>query len=251
MSFAPEALSRDRFLDGRLALLQPRQGYRAAIDPVLLAAFVPAGAGERVLDLGCGAGTAALCLAVRVPGLDLHGLELQANYAGLARQNAGRNGIALHVHRGDLRAPPPALLERPFAQVLANPPFHPAAAPRAGDAGRDEAHREGAAPLALWIDAGLKRLAPGGWFTLIHLAARLGEVLTAFKGRAGGAEVLPVAARAGQPAGRVLVRARKGGRGPLKLLPPLELHHGGAAQAGDDGYTDRARGVLRGAAGLP
>ena len=77
MGFAEAELTRDAFLDGRLHLWQPRRGYRAATDPVLLAAFTPAKSGERVLELGCGAGAAALCLAVRVPGLDLHGLELQ------------------------------------------------------------------------------------------------------------------------------------------------------------------------------
>jgi tRNA1Val (adenine37-N6)-methyltransferase len=76
-AFAETELTRDGFLGGRLALLQPRDGYRAGTDPVLLAAFVPAREGESVLDLGCGAGTAALCLAARVPVLELHGLELQ------------------------------------------------------------------------------------------------------------------------------------------------------------------------------
>ena len=107
-SFAEAELTRDAFLDGRLRLWQPRRGYRAATDPVLLAAFTPAWPGQRVLELGCGAGAAALCLAVRVPGLDLHGLELQAAYAGLARRNAAENGLALEVHEGDLRHPPAA-----------------------------------------------------------------------------------------------------------------------------------------------
>ena len=155
MSFAPAELSCDAFLDGRLRLWQPRRGYRAATDPVLLAAFVPARPGERVLELGCGGGTAALCLGRRVPGLELHGLELQPAYAELARLNAAENGLALAVHEGDLRRPPAALRRLVFDHVLANPPFHPPPATGADDPGRDRAHREGEAGLADWIAAGL------------------------------------------------------------------------------------------------
>ncbi len=111
--FAAEALTDDTLIDGRVRLAQPRRGYRAAIDPVLLAAFVPARPGERVLDLGCGAGAAALCLAARVPSLDLHGLELQAGYAALARANAAANSVALAVHEGDVRRPRPACARSP------------------------------------------------------------------------------------------------------------------------------------------
>ena len=81
-------LSTDAFLGGRLSIMQPIRGYRAAADPVLLAAAVPARAGDAVLELGCGAGVASLCLGQRVPGLIQFGLELQPAYAALARRNA-------------------------------------------------------------------------------------------------------------------------------------------------------------------
>ena len=88
MSTKDSGTTRDAFLGGKLRLRQPRRGYRAGIDPVLLAASVPARPGQSVLDLGCGAGAAALCLAARVGGLRLAGLERQADYAELARANA-------------------------------------------------------------------------------------------------------------------------------------------------------------------
>jgi tRNA1Val (adenine37-N6)-methyltransferase len=243
MSFPPEALTRDAFLDGRVSLLQPRRGYRAAVDPVFLAAFVPARSGERVLELGCGAGAAALCLAARVPGLELHGLEVQPDYAALARANAAAAGAAMAVHEGDLAAMPAALRGLSFDQVLANPPFHAGGAP-SPDPGRARAHAE-ATPLALWIDAGLRRLRTGGVLTLIHPPGRLGAILAALEGRAGAAEVLPLAPREGRPAVRVLLRARKGARGPLVLHHPFTLHEAKAHNRGSDPYTAPARGVLR------
>ena len=101
--FTEDQLSDDKFIGGRLHLWQPLRGYRAATDPVFLAAACPAAAGESVLDLGCGAGAAALCLAVRVPEVVLSGLEVQPDYAMLARRNAERNGIVMDVVEGDLR----------------------------------------------------------------------------------------------------------------------------------------------------
>jgi tRNA1(Val) A37 N6-methylase TrmN6 len=243
---AGDGLTCDAFLDGRLRLWQPRAGYRAATDPVLLAAFVPALPGERVLELGCGAGTAALCLAARIPGLELHGLEVQPAYAALARRNAAENGLALAVHEGDLRRPPAALRALAFDHVLANPPFHPAGVTGAADPGRDAAHREGEAGLADWIDAGLRRLRPGGRLALIHRTARLGAILAGLEGRAGAVEILPLAGRDGRPAERVLVRARKGRRAPLVLHAPFTLHEGRAHDGDRESYTAAAQRVLRG-----
>jgi tRNA1(Val) A37 N6-methylase TrmN6 len=247
--FPPGALCEDRLLGGRLVLLQPRTGFRAGSDAVLLAAAVPAWPGESALDLGCGAFAAGLCLAVRVPGVVLAGMELQPPYAALARANAARNAIPAEVVEGDLARPPAALAQRGFDHVLTNPPFFPRAATPAPDPGRDRARRE-AAPLALWLDAALRRLRPGGRLTLIQRAERLPEVLAALAGRAGAITVLPLAARAGGPAGRFILWARKGARGPFGLAAPFVLHAGAAHVSGADGYSPAAEAVLRGAAAL-
>lgn len=245
MSLAmPADLAGDGFLDGRVRIRQPARGYRAATDPVLLAAAVPARPGDLVLDLGCGAGTAALCLSERVGGLALHGLELQPEYARLARENAALNGRALIVHEGDLRAMPAVLRGMAFDAVMLNPPFH---APRdigSPDPGRDIANRRGDATLADWIGAALARTRPGGHVVVIMRAEGLPEILAALAGRAA-AVVLPLAARVGRDARRVIVRARKGARAPFRLAAPLVLHEGAEHRADGDDYSARARAILR------
>ena len=103
MSFSEEDTSLDGFLGGALHIYQPVNGYRAATDPVFLAAAVSAKQGDQVLELGCGVGVASLCLKSRHPDVDITGLELQANYAELARLNAMENDILFHVIEGDLK----------------------------------------------------------------------------------------------------------------------------------------------------
>lgn len=242
--FAPEDLSDDKFLMGKLRLLQPRQGYRAATDPVLLAAACPARAGESVLDLGCGAGAAGLCLAARVPDLRLFGLERQPAYAALARENAARNGIAMQIEVGDLTEMPRAL-RIDFDHVIANPPWYPPGGTPSPDAGRAAALQIDT-PLGDWVTAASKRLRPGGWLTLICGVDGVPALLAALGTTMGSAAVLPLAAREGRPALRMILQARKGGRGAFRLLAPFILHRGAAHDGDREAYTPAANSVLRG-----
>lgn len=238
-----DSLRLDRFLGGVLAIWQPRHGYRAATDAVLLAAAVPAREGQSVLELGCGAGAALLALGRRVAGLRLFGVERQPVYAELARRNAEENRIEAGIVAADLTALPSALRAASFDHVLMNPPYFAPGDPAARDAGRDMAQRE-ETPLGDWIGCGLSRLKTGGHLTLIHRAERLPKILATLDGHAA-ATVRPLAPRAGRAAGRVLVLARKGARSPFRLLAPLVLHEGATHPGDHDHFTAAASAVLR------
>ncbi|WP_234990143.1 tRNA1(Val) (adenine(37)-N6)-methyltransferase [Roseivivax lentus] len=248
--FAAEALSVDAYLGGRLRLAQPLRGYRAGIDPVLLAAAVPAMAGQRVLDLGCGAGAALFCLATRIPGLLLTGVERQADYAALAMRNAEENGLAARIATADLAALPADLRQERFDHILANPPYWQAEARDAAqDPGREAALCE-VTPLATWIKVAARRLAPAGQLHMVHRAERLPDILTALHGRLGSIELKPLAPRTGRAARLILVRARKGGRAGFRLHAPLILHDGAQHVADGEDYTPAVRAMLRDAAPL-
>ncbi len=234
------AATPDGFLDGRLSVLQPPDHARASIDAVFLAAAVPAASGQRALELGSGAGAASLCLAWRVPGLAVEGLELQAHLVSLACESAGLNRLDGRVRftAGDLRRR--AIRGTGFDHVLMNPPYHEAGTTRPSPIpGRALAHAELAGGLADWIGAGLDALRRGGMLTVIHRVERLGALLALLGDRAGAATIFPLWPARGRPARRILIRARKGSSAPSQLLPGLVLH--------DDAgrFTAEAEAVLR------
>ena len=249
--FCEDDLSRDAFLGGRVFLYQPRRGYRAGVDPVLLAASVPARAGQSVLELGCGAGAAILSLGARVPGLRLTGIEVQPGYADLARRNAAANTQEMEVVCADLADLPATLRQRQFDHVIANPPYFRAGAHvSADDPGRRLALGE-RTPLEDWLAVAARRLAPRGYLHLIHRSERLPDLLAGCAGRLGSLEVLPLAARAGRAPELVILRARKGGRGAFRLHAPLILHEGAHHLRDADSYQTEIAQVLRAAASLP
>ncbi len=243
--FDDSELTRDAFLGGRLFLWQPKAGYRAGVDPVFLAASVPARAGEQVLDMGCGAGAAALCLGARVPDLALTGLEVQPGYAALARRNAEAAGLSMEVFDGDLTAPPAALRQMSFHHIIANPPyFDPSARIQAEDAGRERALAE-QAPLGAWVAFAARRLRPRGYLHVIQRMVRLPDLIAAAEGRLGSIEVLPLAARVGRPPEHVIFRARKDGRAPFRLYYPVVIHYGANHLADAEDYSTEIASVLR------
>ncbi|WP_245560792.1 tRNA1(Val) (adenine(37)-N6)-methyltransferase [Fodinicurvata sediminis] len=233
-------------LDGRVHLRQPLNGYRVAIDPVFLAAATPARDGQTVLDLGCGAGAAALCLLARVPGCHVTGWELQPELAELARENSARNDVrerfAATCRNGLERV---SANHGRFDLVMTNPPYlADGQATPSPTAGKSLANQESEGSLQDWLCAALHYLRPGGHLSVIHRADRLHELLAALHLRAGDIAVFPLWPRQGQAARRVLLRARKDSGAPTRLLPGLELH--GAGQH----FTPEADAILRKAQSL-
>jgi tRNA1(Val) A37 N6-methylase TrmN6 len=232
--------SDDYFLDGRLAIRQPVDGYRAGSDPLFLAAAVPAQAGERVLDLGCGVGTASLCLLARVAGVQVTGLELQPALAELARANAHANGLALEVAEGCITRPPPGVSMHSFDHVITNPPWYePGTISRPAAESKAIGHLE-EVDLATWLKQAVRFLKPKGRLFVVHRADRLGDILAGLHPlKVGEIRVVPLWPKPGRPAGRVVVMARKDSRAPLEVLPGLVLHHPSGS------YTDNADEILR------
>jgi len=240
-------ITQDSVLDGRVKLRQPARGYRAGLDAALLAAACDAAVGARVIEAGCGAGAALLAAAARRPEARFVGVERDPQALALARENIAANGLEGRVEAlaGDVALRFSGLGLAPFDAALANPPFFDDPEALRGPA----AERRGAwmadDGLEAWIGFLCKAVREGGTITLIHRADRLADILRLLAPKAGSAQVRPVQPFADQPAKRVLVRAVKTGKAPLRLLPPLILHDREGGK-----HTGEAEAILRGEAAL-
>ena len=244
----------DAFLGGRIMVRQPRNGYRAGIDAVFLAAVAPCVAGSpcRVLDIGAGVGTVGLCVAARCQGSNVTLLEREPDLATLARGNIADNKLAARVHLieagiGD----PAALLSQAglapdsFDHVLANPPYHAEGhgTPAPG-ALKAASHAMPQASLDGWVRFMARMAKPGGTAAMVHKAEALAAILAAFATRFGDIRILPLHPRDGEPATRIIVQGIKASRAPLVLLSGFVLLADGHT------YTPAAQAVLRDGAGV-
>ena len=243
-AFEARELTLDSFLGGAVRAFQPRRGYRAGLDSVLLAAAVPVEPGQSVLELGCGVGVSILCLCRRAPELSAVGLEILPAYADLARRNSEAAGQQFDVVLGSVASPPAELKGMNFDHVMANPPFFAAdEGLQSPDGGRRSARHE-SVPLESWVDCAFRRLRPEGGLTMILPPGRFPEFMSAIRERAGSINVKPLYPRIGRPASRFLIRARKGARGPLSFASPLVLHESDA-KGGAGAYSEKTEALLR------
>ncbi len=231
-------------LGGRVSYSQPAQGFRSGIEPVLLAAAIPAGAGDRVLEGGSGAGAGLLCLAARVPQITGLGIERDPSLAALAQRNAIANGWSnLTFLTASVEAIPGS---GRFDHAFANPPYHVTAGTPPPAPGRACAKHAPPDLFATWAKSLALRLRPRGTLTLIASAADLPACIEALAAaQCGSGSLFPLWPRPGRPAKLALLQGVRGGRGPFRILPGLVLHRDGP------GYTPEAEAVLRNASALP
>ena len=235
-------ITEDAVLGGRLLIRQPARGYRVNIDTLLLAAAVEARDGAQLMEAGCGVGAATLAVAARSTNTTFLGVERDANMAAIARENVAMNAMSERIEIATGDALDKHASWGVFDGVFVNPPFDEEGAGAAPSEARRHAYIADQ-KLGRWIAALADRLTGGASLTLIQRAHKLPEILASLEGRLGGIESIPVRPRAEAPAKRVIVRARKGSRAPLRLLKGLDLHDASGAK-----YTPEVEAVVMGEA---
>lgn len=224
-------------LGGKVKLIQFKTGLRAGLDAVMVAAAVPAQPGERVLDAGCGTGAAGLCVQARVENVRLTGIDIQADLIMLAARNVTLNGWQAEFLIGDVRDKTRLPYDH-FEHSVCNPPYNeqgtwydtpdPVRSKQLG--------HQGDARLMDWIDCLHRTLKPHGTLSLIHRADHADKIIQALGTRFGGLELWPLHPHEGEVASRLVIRALKNRKSPVKMYPGIVLHEvsGGWTQRVDD-----------------
>lgn len=250
-------ITRDAFLGGKVFVRQPARGrHRAGLDAVYLAAALPDDTKGHVVDLGAGVGTAGFCLAARLPDVTVTLVDLDPLALALAR-------AALDDPENDLFRDRIAILDADITgkgrdrhaaglkpgmadHVIMNPPYYESDRFRSSpNADRANAHMLDERGLEPWAKTASDVVREGGSLTVIFRADGLAHVLDVLTGRFGAVDVIPLRPRQDAPATRILIRAIRANKAPLRLLPGFVLHDGDSSE-----YLPEAKAVMRDGAGL-
>ena len=242
----------DAFHRGRFHLVQPAgRGHRAGLDAMLLAAAVPDEFAGRVADLGAGAGAAGLAVLARCPDAAAMLVEREGDMAAFARatlelsENAALGSRATVIEadvslRGKARIAA-GLGDNCCDFAIMNPPYNDAADRASPDTLRQAAHVMTEGLFEEWVRTAAAIVRPRGGLAIIARPASLGAMLAAIDGRFGSAELMAIHPRPGKAAIRIVMRAWRGQRGALSMLPPLTLH----GETGN-GFTPEAEAAING-----
>jgi len=213
----------DSFLEGRLRIIQSRQGYRFSVDALLLAEFVSLRSEDLVVDLGAGCGIISLFLAAKRKVGFIFGVELQEELASQARRNIVLNGLEgkIAVIQGDLRQLP--LAPGCADVVVSNPPYRREKSGRINpQPSKAIARHEITASLDDILAAAKALLKRGGRLAVIYPANRLPEVFARMKMREMEPKRLQIIFPDSTSHGELaMIEGRVRGKSGLKILPPI------------------------------
>lgn len=213
----------DNFMEGRLKLIQSKDGYRFSIDAILLSEFVTIRPGDVVVDLGTGCGVILLILLLTKPGGHAFGLEIQEELAAQAKRNALLNGFEhkMDVILGDIQHLPMA--GESADVVICNPPYRQVKSGRINpDPRRAIARHEILTSVDDILGTARTLLRKKGRLALVYPCVRLVDVLL----RMRRYDLEPKKVRIIYPGlksgGKLaLIEASLGGRPGLEIGPPL------------------------------
>ncbi|MBN2529525.1 MAG: methyltransferase [Deltaproteobacteria bacterium] len=228
-TYSTDELSSDTLFNGRVLLFQPKKGYRFSVDSPLLTWFCwsdrPA---DHCADLGSGCGVIGISLLVAQQAKHVVAVEIQSKLASLSLQNAEANSVTNNftLIKGDMRENHRKLPQKTFDLVVSNPPFWPSDSGRLPpDEERRIARHEISITLFELIQKAETLLHPRrGRFCIAFPAMRVSMLLSCLaQSKLNASKIIFIHPNQNSNAELVLLEARIGRAGQLKIAPPLYL----------------------------
>lgn len=163
-----------------LMIIQNPEWFCFGMDAVLLTAFVRAGKGSRMLDLGCGNGVIPILLSAKTEGEVFEGLEIQKDIADMARRSVKFNRLEkqIHIMTGDIKEASSYYEAASFDVITSNPPYMTNAHGLTNETGHKAvARHELLCSLEDVVRESARLLKPGGHFFMVHRPFRLSEIM--------------------------------------------------------------------------
>lgn len=215
-------------VNDRISLISKKDGLTFGTDAFLLASFVRPKPFGKAVELGTGTGIVSLLCAGRGRFREIHALEIQPDFAELARRNATLNGMEEHVrvHCADVRTVRASDIGGEADAVFANPPYMRTDSGKRNVSERKYVARHEVCGSVLdFCDAAARLLKYGGSFYAVWRPDRLVDLTDAMrKCTLEPKTMIFVHADAESEPSMVLCEAKKGGASGMRILPPLLLH---------------------------
>lgn len=246
MNFDTENYTIDEFLGGKFKLKQPKKGFKAGTDSILLAASIQLKKEDSLVELGCGSGAVLLSLNHRFSNNFMSGIEFDNTSYYYASKNLEKIGNIVKILKEDIREIPKNTsyksLQQKFNQVTMNPPFFQNSNKKQQSISRTNARSffNQSHDLALWFKTGNFLLRDHGILTLIYPCSLLAHLIKiAETAHFGGFKIFPIWSKSGEDAKRIIVQMQKNSNKPTSLKAGLTLYNS------DNTHTPEATRILR------
>jgi len=218
----------DELFDGRLRIIQKKEGYRFSVDAILLAHFSSQLSAKSIIDLGTGSGVIPLILARKGTVPTIVGVEVQEEMADMAKRTIALNGFTERVSilHEDLKELRNCFNASSFDLVVSNPPYYPVGDGRMNpDEQKAIARHEILAKMEDVVSIAHYLVKPSGIVVIIFPAKRLVDLLDSLKEFDFKPELLQIIYSHEHDEGKlVIVKSCKGGNPELEIKEPFFIY---------------------------
>lgn len=218
----------------KITLIQKKDGLTFGTDAFLLASFIKPLSKGVAVELGTGTGIISLLLAARERFAMIKALEIQADFAEMAKRNVSLNEMdeKIEILHADVTKTTAATIGGEADVVFSNPPYMKT------DSGKRNqsdykyiARHEVCGDINDFCAAAFRMLKHGGKFYAVWRPDRLTDLIVAMRqNRLEPKIVTLVHAHTDSAPSMMLVSATKGGASGMTLTPPLILYRDGSTE---------------------